>query len=140
MQQINAPMRRFIAFLLVLTFVAQPALAAKRAPSSKEALRFMLVHGNVALDKDSCASVKDPDDRTLTDYVSHVLNVQTDRTIRWNTEVTAKAAGGGPDRWRIDVKFYGADAGDQYDMGVRFVMDRAKRVIVPSSVMCTGTS
>jgi hypothetical protein len=134
-------MKRVLVLVIVgLGLIAGPVGAGTRAPSSKEALRFMLVHGNLALDKDSCASVKDPEDRTLTDYVSRVLNVQTDRTIRWNIEVTSKAATGGPDRWRIDVKFYGADAGDNYDMGIRFVMDRAKRVIVPSSVKCTGTS
>jgi hypothetical protein len=133
-------MRRFFTLLLMLTLSAQPALAAKRPPTSKEALRFMLIHGNVALDKASCDSVKDPEDRTLTDYMSHVLNVQTDRTIGWNIAVGAKAVTGGPDRWQIDVRFYGADPGDNYDMGIRFVMDRANGRITRGSTMCTGTS
>lgn len=100
----------------------------------------MLQHGDVPLDASSCASVKDPEDRTLADYLSRVLTVQTDPTIRWYIGVTPKSLRGTGDRWQIDVKFYGSDAGDRYDMGIRFVMDRVTRRITPSTVMCTGTS
>ena len=100
----------------------------------------MLQHGDVRLDVQSCASVKDPEDRTLTDYLSRVLAAQTDPTIRWYTGVRSKPLGGPGDRWQVDLRFYGSDTDDTYDMGIRFTMDRVARVIVPASVMCTGTS
>jgi hypothetical protein len=136
--------------LAVLTMAATSLLivgagpsraTAKRpsAPTAKEAVRFMIVHGDVALDPTSCASVKGADDRTLAHYLSTVLAAQTDSSIRWYIAISSKALGTPGDRWQIDVKFYGSDAGDTYDMGLRFVMDRAKKRIEPAA-KCTGTS
>ena len=42
--------------------------------------------------------------------------------------------------WQVDVKFLRADAGDVYDMGIRFTLDDATRKMDRTSAPCIGTS
>ena len=110
-------------------------------PTAKEALRSILANGDVPLTATtSCDSVKGPGDKTFADYFSTVLATQADPTITWHTVVSSVALTGAKPRWRVDVKFLGADAGDVYDMGIRFTLDDATRKMDRTSISCIGTS
>ena len=119
--------------------LAQALAKAKPIPPTpKQAIRLLLANGAISLvGNASCASVKQPGDNNLADYLSSVLATQTDPTILWRTEVKSILV---KNRWQVDVRFFGKDPSDVYDMGIRFVTNTAKSTIDPKSISCIGTS
>ncbi len=118
-----------------------PTLKKPVAPKTKEAFRLILANGKISINgASSCDSVKSPGDNSLADYMSTVLANQADPTIGWHIEVTPKALPGVRNRWQVDVKFFGKDQSETYDMGVRFVIDDLTRKMERTSIMCIGTS
>jgi hypothetical protein len=131
-----------LAVVAATAIIPHYAAAAKTPvpPTVKEAFRIILANGDVKLSSTSCDSVKGPGDKTLSDYLATMLTTQSDPTIGWHTEVRPTAVPGARARWQVDVKFLGVDPGDNYDMGVGFIVDDATRKMDRRSLMCIGTS
>ncbi len=139
-------------FLIGLTslffFSAANAQARKTVakivePTAKEAIRQVLLNGNILLSaaKD-CASVKtSAEDRTILDFLSGVLSFQAEPETKNSIEFSFKKENGKSNDvvWICDLIFRGGDAESPAGNGVRFKMRNADRRLVRESVMCIGT-
>jgi hypothetical protein len=107
-------------------------------PTLKEAYRLLVRNAGVSIvTNETCLSVKEPGDTTIADYLATLAARQSDDSINWHTEVRNKAVGA---NWETSIMVLGSDTADNYDMGVRVVIDGSTRRMVRGSFQCVGTS
>lgn len=112
-------------------------------PTAKEAIRQVLLNGNILLSAaKNCQSVGTAaDDKTILDFLSGVLSFQAAPDSTNQVEFIFKQEKGQRSEliWVCDLSFKGRDAEDVWNNGIRFKMRNADRKLMRESLMCIGT-
>lgn len=135
-----------IVSLILFTFVegqTKKPQAKLVEPTAKEAIKLMLLNGNILLSAaKNCRSVgTSAADKTILDFLSGVLSFQAAPDSINQIEFAFKQEKGSRNEplWVCDLSFKGKDAEDVWSNGVRFKMRNTDRQMLRESLMCIGT-
>jgi len=137
-----------IGFVFLFLFSTANAQAKKTdtkivEPTAKEAIRQVLLNGNILLSAaEHCKSMgTSAEDKTILDFLSGVLSFQAEPETKNSVEFSFKQETIKPNDvvWVCDLLFRGGDAESPSGNGVRFKIRNADRKLMRESLMCIGT-